>query len=276
MPADLHVHSTFSDGTEAPEEIVELAAKIKLKTFALTDHDTVDGIDAARVKGSGVGVEVIPGIEFTCEIPKAEVHILGYFIDHKDPDFLGILKKIQDDRVARIYKMVEKLKKLGVSIEPDDVFAISGKKAPGRPHVARALIKKGAVSSFKEAFNRFIDFRGPAYVSHYKLSPEEAVKLITKTGGVAVFAHPAISNCDNIIPGLIAAGLKGIESYYPGYVDKFEQHYVTLAKKYGLIATGGTDYHGGNSGREVTLGDITVPDVTVEDIRNEHLRGNKS
>ncbi len=274
MPADLHVHSTFSDGTDSPEEIVELASKIKLKTFALTDHDTVDGIDAAQKRGAELMVEVIPGIEFTCEVPRAEVHILGYFIDHKSPELAPVLTKIQTDRVARIYKIVEKLNKLGVGISADDVFAISGKKAPGRPHVARALIKKGFVSGFKEAFDRFLEFNGPAYVGHYKLTPAEAIKLIRQVNGVASYAHPAISNRDNLIPGMAAEGLRGIEAYYPGYESQFTEHYVTLARKYGLLTTGGTDYHGKDSGREMTLGDITVTDELVEKLRNEHLRGN--
>ncbi|HTY12870.1 MAG TPA: PHP domain-containing protein [Candidatus Omnitrophota bacterium] len=272
MPADLHVHSTFSDGTDTPEEIVELAAKIKLKTLALTDHDTVDGIEPAQKKGAELGVEVIPGIEFTCEIPRTEVHILGYFFDHKSPELLPVLSKIQNSRVERIHRIVEKLNKLGVPIKSEDVLAISGKKSPGRPHVARALVKMGAVSGFKEAFDRYLEYKGPAYVSHYKLSPTEAIKLINKAGGMAALAHPAITNRDNIIPGLVADGLRGIEAYYPGYQDKFTEHYVTLARKYGLLTTGGTDYHGRDAGREATLGDVTVTDELVEKMRNEHLR----
>jgi hypothetical protein len=276
MPADLHLHSNLSDGLDSPEELVDLARKAGLKTISLTDHDNVDGIERAQKRGVEAGVEVIPGIEFTCEIPRAEVHILGYFIDFKDAEMLETLKKIQEDRVKRIYKIVEKLKGLGVGLSPEDVFSISGKKAPGRPHVARALIKKGLVSNFKEAFVRYLDFRAPAYVSHYKLTPSDAVKLIAKAGGVPVFAHPAISNCDEIIPDLMAAGLKGIEVFYPGYEKGEGERYRNLARKYGLLMTGGTDFHGENSGREANLGDITVPDELVDKLKNEYLRRNKS
>lgn len=274
MPADLHIHSTFSDGTNSPEEVVRLAAAAGLKTIALTDHDITDGIGRARDEGRGMGVEVLPGIELTTENPRAEVHILGYLMDYNQPEFLRVLGIIQKSRVDRIYKIVEKLKKLKIEIEPEDVFAISGQKAPGRPHVARALIKKGAVANFKEAFNRYLDSRSPAYVPHYKLPPAEAVQLIVKSGGVAVFAHPAISNCDDIIPDLVGAGLRGLEAYYPGYQNGYTDHYLELAKKYGLLVTGGSDFHGGESGREIKLGDLTIADELVDKLKDEHARRN--
>lgn len=274
MPADLHIHSNFSDGIDSPEEIAGLAAAAGLKTISLTDHDVVDGIDRAREEGKGKGVEVIPGIEFTTESPRTEIHILGYFIDYKNPDLLSILEKIQKSRVERIYKIVKKLKALKVEIEPEDVFAISGKKSPGRPHVARVLLSRGAVSSFRDAFNRYLDFRSPAYVPHYKLSPVEAIHLIGKVGGIPVFAHPAISNSDEIIPDLMAEGLRGIEVYYPGYQPERIERYLGLARKYDLLVTGGSDFHGMDSGREVKLGDLTIPDELVDKLRNEHLRGN--
>jgi predicted metal-dependent phosphoesterase TrpH len=274
MPTDLHIHSNLSDGTETPEELVKLAQAVGLKTIALTDHDNIDGIEVAMVSGKGYGVEVIPGIEFTTENPRAEVHILGYFFDHHDSELLAILGKIQEGRVDRIYKIVEKLKEQGVEIAADEIFAISGKKSPGRPHVARVLIAKGLVTNFKEAFSRYLDFRAPAYVPHYRLLPAEAVELIKKSGGIPVFAHPVISNCDDLIPDLMAAGLRGLEIYYPGYYADQIEHYLALAKKHGLLVTGGSDYHGSNSGRELKLGEHTIPDELVDKLRNEHIRGN--
>lgn len=268
------MHSNLSDGVDSPEELVDLAAAAGLTTISLTDHDNVDGIDRAMEKGRGMGVEVIPGIEFTTENPRTEIHILGYFIDNKNPELLSVLGKVQEDRVKRIYKIVKKLNALKVDIEPEDVFAISGRKAPGRPHVARALMKLGAVSSFKEAFNRYLDFRSPAYVSHYKLTPGDAVKVIAAAGGIPVFAHPAISNCDEIIPELMADGLKGLEAYYPGYKPEVTERYLGLARKYGLLVTGGSDFHGLDSGREVKLGDLKIPDDLVDKLRNEHLHRN--
>jgi hypothetical protein len=274
MPADLHIHSNLSDGTNSPEELVKLAAAANLKTISLTDHDTVEGNEVAQAAGKVAGVEVIPGIELTTESPRAEIHILGYFIDCKNPKLLTILEKIQEDRVKRIYKIVKKLKALKVEIEPEEVFALSGKKSPGRPHVARALVKLGAVLNFKEAFNRYLDFRAPAYVPHYKLSPVEAIRLIAEVGGIPVFAHPAISNSDEIIPDLVAEGLRGLEVYYPGYQPERIERYLGLARKYGLLVTGGSDFHGQDSGREVKLGDLTIPDELADKLRNEYLRGN--
>jgi predicted metal-dependent phosphoesterase TrpH len=273
MPADLHIHSNFSDGIDTPEEIVKQAAAVGLKTIALTDHDTMAGIERAQAAGEQSGVEVIPGIEFTTENPRAEVHILGYFMDRHNTELAEVLAKIQQGRIDRIYEIVKKLKALGLEIEPDEVFALSGKSSPGRPHVARVLMRKGIVANFKEAFNRFLDFRSPAYVPHYRLMPVEAVKLVQKAGGIPVFAHPAISNCDEIIPELAAAGLRGLEIYYPGYYADQIEYYLALAAKNNLLATGGSDYHGGDA-KDMKLGDHTVPDELVEKLKNEHLRGN--
>lgn len=274
MPADLHLHSNLSDGTHPPEEIVDLAKEAGLKTIALTDHDIVDGVAAAVGRGEKVGVEVIPGVEFTTEIPRSEVHILGYFIDCRNAGLLAVLEKIQEDRIKRVYKIVRKLNELGVDIDAEDVFAVSARKAPGRPHIARALIKLGAVAGFREAFNRYLDFRAPAYVSHYKLSPAEAIRMVRDAGGIAVYAHPGSSNCDGIIPDLMVEGLKGLEVYYPGHRPDQVQHYLNLAKKQGLLVTGGSDFHGLDSGREIKLGELSIPDELVEKLRNEYLHRN--
>lgn len=276
MPADLHVHTSFSDGTQSPEEIVKLAKKNNVKTIAITDHDVVAAIDRAKVTGQEVGVEVIPGIELTTEAFDTEIHILGYFIDYHNPELLKVITKIQKDREERIFKICDKLNKLGIKLDPAKVFKIAGHRAAGRPHVARALIDEGLIQDFKEAFIKYIGFNGPAYVSHYKLSPEEAVKLIVTAGGIPVFGHPAISNCDQIIPDLMVVGLKGIEAYYRSHNQDTTQHYLDLAQKYGLLVTGGSDYHGFKSGREIDLGDISISDELMEKLRDEHARANKS
>jgi predicted metal-dependent phosphoesterase TrpH len=276
MAADLHVHSNFSDGTNSPEEVVALAAAAGLKTIALTDHDNVDGIEAAMDVGRRTKVEIISGIELTTEHQRAEIHLLGYFVDYNHPDLLAILEKIQEDRVKRIYKIVKRLKSLKVDIEAEEVFAIAGKKAPGRPHVARVLMRRGLVTNFKEAFNRYLDARAPAYVSHYKLAPDDAIRLMVSAGGVAVFAHPGVSRCDALIPELMAAGLRGLEVYYPGHGKEQTRHYLELAGKYGLLVTGGSDFHGAGSGREIKLGEFSIADPLVEALSNEHLRRNKS
>jgi predicted metal-dependent phosphoesterase TrpH len=275
MPADLHIHTTFSDGTDTPEKIVELAKAGGLTTIAITDHDVIAGIEPAVKRGKEIGMEVIPGIELTSEIPGAEIHILGYFIDYHSPHLLQTIAKIQNGRRDRIYKICDKLKGLGISLAPEEVFKKAGHYAAGRPHVARALIEKGIVKSFKEAFIKYLDSNGPAYVPHYRLSPEEAIKLIVSAGGIPVFGHPAVSNIDAIIPELIAAGIAGIEVYYSGHNQSETEHYLNLAKKFALLVTGGSDYHGEISGRESRLGSIRVPDDLIEKLKNEHLRRNK-
>lgn len=268
MSADLHIHTTFSDGTATPEEVVKLAKDAGLKTIAITDHDVVDGIDRAIAAGKSVGVEVIPGVEFTTEVPRAEIHILGYFVDYKDKSFQEILKKIQDDRSTRIYKIVEKLKKVGVTVSAEEILDLASEGSAGRPHVARILIKHGLVKNFREAFGRYLKYGAPAYVPHYKLSPTEAVRLVLKVGGIPVYAHPAVSACDEIIPDLLAAGLMGIEVYYTGHSKMDEKHYFGLARKYNLLITGGSDFHGLETAREVELGEITISDKLVEKLKD--------
>ena len=267
MPADLHIHTTFSDGTYSPEEVVSLAQKAGLTKIAITDHDVVAGIDPAKRKGEELGVEIIPGIELTAEAQDCEIHILGYFIDHKSPALLSELAQIQAGREKRVYKMTEKLKELGVEIDPERVFAIAGHRVAGRPHVARAMVEKGYVGDFKEAFNRYLDFHGPAYVSHYRLSPEGAIKLIKAANGVPVFAHPAASRCDQVIPDMMVYGLQGIEVYYSSHDQGQTRHYLNLAKKYGLLITGGSDFHGLRSGREIELGSITIADELFDKLQ---------
>lgn len=264
MAADLHIHTTFSDGTDTPEEVVEKARAAGLDTISITDHDTVNGIDRAIASGKMSGVNVIPGVELTTETPDYEVHILGYFIEHKSEELKAVLGKIRNSRVDRIFEMVGKLKKLGINIDAKKVLDLSGGGSPGRPHVARAMVEAGAVDSVREAFDKYIDSEGPAYVPHYKLSPDEAIKLILASSGVPVYAHPAISKSDSMIPDLISSGLKGLEVYYGGHSGEDAKRYFNLAKKYGLLMTGGSDYHGTQSVREIKLGDVAIPEDLVK------------
>jgi predicted metal-dependent phosphoesterase TrpH len=260
MPVDLHIHTKFSDGMLSPRDVVLGAKKAGLTAIAITDHDTVEGIDAAIEEGKKIGIQVVPGIELTTDYKKEEVHILGYFIDHKDSDFLALLTLIRDDRVKRIYKTTEKLKALGVNIDPDEVIALADDKGSvGRPHIARMLIKKGFVRTMQEAFSRYLDHTGPAYVPHFKLDPFEAVEAIKKAKGIPVLAHPGISPNDGIIDELVPKGLKGIEVYYWRHSAAQVGHYLAIAKKHGLLVTGGSDFHGSIM-RDVQIGDATLPD----------------
>lgn len=267
MPADLHIHSSFSDGTNSPEELVQLAKDVGLTTISITDHDGISGIERAVNYGEKSGVNVVSGIEFTTENPKTEVHILGYFLDIKNSSLLEFIKKVQDSRKERIYKIVNKLCDLGAKIEALDVFSIAGNDCPGRPHVAKALLNKGIVSSIKEAFVRFLDFRGPAYVNHMKISPKDAINIIRQAKGLSVYAHPGASNCDEIIVDLVASGLAGIEVFYPTHSYEQLKRYKNFANKYNLVMTGGSDFHGSESGRPIRLGETVMTDELMEKLK---------
>jgi len=271
MPADLHIHTSFSDGLLSPEDVVNKAHEAGLTIIAITDHDTVDGLPRAMAEGSRVGIKVIPGIEFTTDLPGTEVHILGYYIDYKADWLLELLKRIRNDRINRIYKIVEKLKKLGINVDVNEILKLACLPAGrvdigsvGRPHIARVLLQKGIVNSIQEAFNKYLDYNAPAYVPHFKLTPSEAVRTVRRAGGIPVYAHPAVSKKDDIIPELIKEGLAGIEVYYSKHSDSQVKHYLSLAKKYGLLFTGGSDFHGFGTMRDVTLGDIRMSDNDVE------------
>jgi hypothetical protein len=276
MPADLHVHTNFSDGTESPASVVTLAKEKGLTAIAITDHDVIAGIEPARLKGQEVGMEIVPGVEFTTENAETEIHVLGYFIDLNNAELLAELTHLQKGREERIFKICDRLQMIKLPLDPERVFAIAGHRSAGRPHVAKALIEAGYVRTIREAFDRYIGFKGPAYVEHYRLSPVNAVRLIDKTGGLAVFGHPAVSDYDKIIPELIAAGLAGIEAYYSGHDLGQTNHYLQLAKKYNLLVTAGSDFHGLRMDRKNTLGEPSLSDELFQKLKDEHLRRNQS
>lgn len=265
--ADLHLHSNYSDGTQSPRELVQQAQQIGLSCIALTDHDNVEGVPLALAAGKEFNVEVIPGFELSTEVEGKDVHILGYFIDHQSSLLKEKLREIQKIRVERIKKMLILLKAEGINnIELEEVSCLVNSDALGRLHLATVLEKKGWVKDKQEAFNRFIGEEGPAYVRKYKQSPHEAIELILKLGGVAVMAHPMVTYKDEIISGLVEAGLGGMEVYYPNYYGAVIRYYEGLAKKYNLILTGGSDGHGAAKDN-TTMGKVKVPYGVVEQLK---------
>jgi hypothetical protein len=274
---DLHLHSTESDGRLPPGELIQLCYDNGVRRLALTDHDTTNGLPIAIEAGQKLGVEVIPGIELSTDIPGTEVHVLGHFVDYTDAAFQEKLHQFQLGRLGRAEGMVAKLGELGVPISWGRVKEIAGEGSVGRPHVAQALLEAGHVKSMPEAFDKYIGRNGPAYVERYKLTPEEAVALIHSVKGMAVLAHPLeTAGLEAIIPDLVAAGLDGIECYYQGYGVKEVEHLVATARKHGLVPTGGSDYHGfPMSGmREVTNapGSVRIPPEVVDELL-ERQRG---
>ena len=264
--ADLHAHTTESDGTYTPVQLVKEAIVRGLSAIAIVDHDSVGAIPEALKEAEETSCEVIPGIELTAQQDSQEVHILGYFLDYQQEALLDKLKLLQQNRVKRVYKIVENLKELGVGLNPQTVFDISGLGTVGRMHIARALVKDGWVDSTSEAFRKYIGDKSPAYVLGFCFSPAQAIKLIRNVGGVAVLAHPFILNSDELIAEFAHCGLQGLEVYYPEHSQSQVNFYLDLAKKLDLLVTGGSDFHG-SAKPEIKLGAIKIPLELVEKLR---------
>jgi predicted metal-dependent phosphoesterase TrpH len=262
---DLHVHTTASDGTLTPTEIIILAMESDLLGIGITDHDTVVGIAEAIASGKENSIQVIPGIELSCNWNEQEIHILGYFIDYKSKDLLDKLKFLQDKRQHRIYQMVDKANKHGYNIAIEEVKALASGESIGRPHLAQALLKKGYISSVAEGFEKYLTKGKPFYVPRYKLTPFEAIDIINNVNGVSVLAHPGLykNGWKILLPDLIAAGLAGIEINYPEHSEHLIKELQILVKKNNLIATGGSDFHG-NEVRENLLGTVGVSSEDVK------------
>lgn len=274
MLADLHTHTNASDGILSPFELVKLAKKQGLAAIAITDHDTVDGLEAGIEAGKKVGITVVPGVELSTQLGKDEIHILGYFIDYTDPDFRAALKSYSLARINRGKKIVEKLQDLGIYVDWNKIMNRFGKGSIGRPHIARALLEKEYVGSIEEAFDKYLNPGASAYVPRLKLEPKEAIKLIKSAKGVPVLAHPGIIQSPNLVARLVPCGLMGIEVYYPLHDLTHIQYYKSLCKKYNLVATGGSDYHGIGADSKKKLGLSYVGYHVVEKLRA--LKGSNS
>jgi len=265
---DLHIHSTASDGKLSPADVVRKSAERGLTVIALTDHDTVDGIAPALAAAKVFPqLKVIPGVELSTDVPKGEVHVLGYFVDYTDHKLETTLERMRHSRRERAYGMVTKLGKLGIHIEWQRVQEIAGSGSIGRPHIAQAMFEKGYIVSIKEAFTKYISRDGPAYVERGKMTPQEAVELILRTNGLPVLAHPlTINDPETMVIELKAAGLVGIEAYYNGYTAEEIYSLVNLADKHNLIATGGSDFHGLDTSTETMIGGVDVPIESAEQL----------
>jgi predicted metal-dependent phosphoesterase TrpH len=268
VKADLHLHTTASDGRLGPKELVSLAIKLGLDVIAITDHDTISGIEPALAAAEAFpSITVIPGVEINTDVPHGEVHILGYFIDYTDQKLAASLQRLRDSRLKRAQQMIVNLGNLGMKVEWQRVRELAQGDSVGRPHIAQALLEKGYVGSEKEAFDNYIGHDGPAYVERYKLLPVEAVKLIVDAQGLPVLAHPAdIADLSKLIPELKAAGLIGIEVYYRDYSSDIIRELLKIAKKHALITTGGTDYHAFGDSSEVMIGSALTPPEALEQL----------
>jgi predicted metal-dependent phosphoesterase TrpH len=264
--ADLHLHTNFSDGTYTPEELAGQAARFRLSTVALTDHDTVEGCARMAAACAHAGLEFIPATELTAELDGNELHLLGYFVDTRNPGLLKEMAKFQAVRQNRVREMVARLNQLNIPLQADAVFAIANCRSPGRPHVGRALVQGGFCASMDEAFERFLKKNRPAWVPKFKISALDAMELIHQAGGLAVMAHPGLNRTDEIIPELVEAGLDGLEVFHTKHTASQAGHYVRLAKEFNLLVTGGSDCHGLSKGKPL-IGTVKLPGEYVEQLK---------
>jgi predicted metal-dependent phosphoesterase TrpH len=259
---DLHTHTDHSDGTFTPPELVGLAAQRGLEVVAITDHDTTDGIEEATGAGREFGVDVVPGVEFSAEHQGTSVHVLCYWMDREDEGLQAELVRLRSERFLRGEVMVEKLRSLGYPVSFERVREIAGNGNIVRPHVAQALVEAGVVADEEEAFDRLIGDDGPAYVPKHALAPLEALELVRRAGGACVLAHPGMWSAEapvpeDLIESMAEAGMAGLEADHSDHTPEQREHYRDLAKRLGLVVTGGSDCHGTRYD-PVRLGSVTT------------------
>lgn len=269
---DLHTHTTASDGVYPPRELVGLAKRAGLAGIAVTDHDTLGGLDEAEEAGRELGVEVVPGVELTSYAGKTEVHVVGLFVGAAgaDPGALDEVASLRSRRRERMLEMIAKLDGMGVHVEPGDVMALAPDDASvGRPHLAAALVSAGHVADESEAFERYIGNSSPAYMPKARLEPEEAIRLVKRLGGLAVFAHPGVSRLDGRLSEFKDAGLGGLEVWHPRHGPADQERYARLAENCGLLPSGGSDFHG--PGRtEAPLGCFKIGRNVLDALKARH------
>jgi predicted metal-dependent phosphoesterase TrpH len=269
---DLHSHSTASDGALAPAAVVEIAAQAGLVALALTDHDTLGGVAAAREAGERLGVRIVAGVELSLMDGDKEVHMLGLHITRVDA-LQAELEAVRDSRKSRAEQIVAKLNALGVPIDVGAVFAEAAGGAVGRPHIARALIAGGWVRDQREAFDRYLGAGRPANVEKQRITIADGIRLIHECGGLAVIAHPGGDGRRERVEPLVALGLDGLEVRHPGHSSEDMLRIAALADHFGLVKSGGSDWHGATSGPRV-LGGMRVPEewLDLQDARVEKRR----
>ena len=279
---DLHVHSTASDGSLSPQELIKAAEAVPLRAMAITDHDTIDGAAEALRHSKSTYVEILSGVEISVDFEPGTMHLLGYLFRLDDVHLRQALEVVQKSRAERNVKIIQRLQGLGIDIDYDEVSEVSGGGQVGRPHIAEVLVQKGVVRGIDDAFNTLLKKGGPAYVDRYRLSPAEAIETIRGAGGVPVLGHPSTLNTrteaelDKIIADLKAVGLHGVEAYYPTHGPDRTALYMRLAKQHGLLVTGGSDFHGAaKSGVHIGFGrgDLRIPYRLVKDLKQKASPG---
>lgn len=270
---DLHLHTNLSDGAYSPSEVVQKAYNAGLSVIALTDHDNLNGLQEAQTAGKDLGIEVIAGVEISTDLDDKEIHLLAYFIDTENEELQKYLSFFRDERFHRAKRMVQKLKKLGLSITIEDVLNKAKNSAIGRPHIAYAMVDLGLIDNYFEAFEKYIGDNGPAFERKIHVSPQSALKLISDSGGLSFIAHPGYMK-ENILITLIKAGIDGLEVIHPSHNENQINFYRGIVNQYCLLETGGSDFHGGKKGDDENLGKYTISQNHLEAMKNMLQKNN--
>jgi 3',5'-nucleoside bisphosphate phosphatase len=265
--ADLHIHTHFSDGGLSPRDVIARSRASGLSTIAITDHDHTGGIAEALSAGARAGIEVIPGIELSAMLNGAEIHILGYFINPEHEALQEFLYRVREERRKRAVRMVEKLNGLNLPLPLEAVLDQAGEGSIGRPHIANAMVEQGLAASYQEAFYRYLGTGRPAYEEKFPVSPADTIQVIRATGGLSFIAHPGTAMEDHVLLECIRAGVDGIEVVHPAHSQDLVHHYRGIVEEYFLLASGGSDFHGGRRNDDQALGKYTVPREFVEAMR---------
>jgi len=263
---DLHMHTTASDGRCTPEDLVERCWTKGIRTMAVTDHDTMAGVEPTQRAAAARGMTCLPGIEITSVHGGKDVHMLAYFLPPDTPGLQPMLVAQRQQRVNRALEIASRLEKLGAPVDADAMVeaAAGSGKSLARPQIAQALIAAGHVATVAEAFDRYLGEDSPAYVPHTGVSPAEVVTLVVSGGGIPSLAHPGYRPKDDIIPGLVEAGLVGVEVYHSSHDEAATAHYLAIAKQHGLLVTGGSDFHGPGTRREEFFGVVNLPQADLD------------
>ncbi len=265
--ADLHMHTTCSDGALSPCELLQRINNVGIGTISITDHDSVEAVDEAIALGKELGIEVIPGVELSSDIGERDIHILGYFIDYRDLQLLEYLSLFRRERLKRAERIVAKLNHMNVPLTLEAVLDKAGAGSVGRPHIAYALMEGGFTESYEGAFVKYIGVGRPAYEQKIHFAPEDSIALIASVGGLSSLAHPGKYTSDADINRLIKHGLDGIEVVHPSYSPERTKHYHLIAGEYFLLESGGSDFHGGMKDDDHLIGAYTIPLELVESMK---------
>ncbi|HEY6190782.1 MAG TPA: PHP domain-containing protein [Bacteroidota bacterium] len=265
--ADLHLHTTYSDGALSPYELIKKARGAGLDIISITDHDSVGAIEEAVAIGKEFDLEVIPGMELSANLDQLEVHILGYFMDYRNKSLLESLAVFREKRLRRAERIVGKLNRMNIPLNIETVLANAAGNAIGRPHIATAMVNEGHAESYRQAFSKYLGDGRPAYERKEEFSPEETVRLIASAGGLSFLAHPGRSLNDTLLARLIDSGLDGIEVIHPSHTPELVSYYRGIVNEYCLMECGGSDFHGGLKGDDEIIGRFGISSAAVDIMR---------